>query len=105
MTGAAPPEPLKRRTPPPRDGLTAGQAAELERIQARYGRVRSCRYGADRLLVAIDGDHPAPGARPVLLLLDERGRVVGRVRPSLNEMAPAALHRSGAPTHTRGPLA
>lgn len=73
--------PRRRRAPvADHGGYSARQLCELARLQARFGAIHAYRHSGGLVEVALVGDHPEPGSRPVTLTLDVDGRVIGRGR-------------------------
>ena len=62
-------------------GLTSREAAELERIRARLGRVGWRRRLDGRLLVVVFGDRPLASEAPLYLVMRADGTIALAVRP------------------------
>ena len=62
--------------PPPRDGLTARQSGELERIEARYGALRWRLRDDGTVAVAVLGDHPEHDDDVMVMLIRPDGTLI-----------------------------
>jgi hypothetical protein len=62
-------------------GLTSRQAAELQRIRARRGRITWRQERDGRLLVAVHGDRPLSCAAPLYLVMHADGTIALAIRP------------------------
>jgi hypothetical protein len=62
--------------PPPRDGLTARQSGELERIATRYGALRWRLRDDGTVSVAVLGDQPDPDDEVMLMLIRADGTLM-----------------------------
>ena len=69
------------RPPAVAAGLTSRQAAELQRIRARRGRITWRQEGDGRLLVAVHGDRPAASDAPLYLLMRGDGTIALAIGP------------------------
>ena len=69
------------RPPAVAAGLTSRQAAELQRIRARRGRITWRQERDGRLLVAVHGDRPAVSDAPLHLLMRVDGTIALAIRP------------------------